>query len=94
MLGCFTDRPEDEEDERDGCPHCDIMMMFVMYKSQGWGSEEIVESITQGLAGIIATAPDEHKVELIVFVRDYLPTMVAGETEHVVMAQAKNHTHH
>jgi len=94
MTGYFTDNDEDEYDDEKSCPHRDILLMFAMYRSQDWDSDEIVEEIVHGLAVILSTAPLDHQADMIRFVQENLPEFVKGEAIHTAVGQAKYNTQH
>ena len=94
MTGYFSDDDEDEHEEDEACPHCDVMLMFVMYQQRGWDNEEIVAEIIKGLAAVVATAPDDTRGELIEFIQDALPAFVQREVTNTAVAQSKHNTQH
>lgn len=92
MANHFSD--EEEEDDLDGCPHCDVMMLFKMYRGLGWDQDDIIEDIVRGLASVLASAPKERRDVMVAGIQDVLPEWVDQEETHTAMAQAEFSTQH
>jgi len=68
-MSALQEREEDEAED-DGCPHCDVVTLFLDYARLGWEAPEIIASLMEGMAFLVASAPEEHRENMTRAIED------------------------
>ncbi len=82
-----------KEEERENCPRCDVVDIFIDYTNLGCEPIEVIHQIAKGLATLVAIAPQEIRIVITERIKEDFHEMVEEGGAEIILHNTQEIMH-